>query len=69
MRTPHQITITIDTSNDAFEDHETGEIAKQLRRIARTLSENGPLLFSHDARGILDTNGNTCGQVIIESIK
>ena len=68
MRTPHEITIIIDTSNSAFDDHEPAEVAKQLRRIAKTLSENGSRLFSHDARSILDTNGNTCGTVAIESI-
>jgi hypothetical protein len=68
MRTPHQITITIDTSNAIFDDHETGECAKQLRHIAKTLTNSGPRLWSHDPRGILDTNGNTCGTVAIETI-
>ena len=68
MKTDHKITIKIDTSNAAFEDHEGAEVAKQLRRIARTLADNGPELFAHDEpRAILDTNGNTCGTVHVEA--
>ncbi len=67
MRTPHLITITIDTSNNAFDDCEHGEIAKQLRHIARRFAEQSRNGFDNGA--ILDTNGNTCGLVTIESIK
>ena len=66
MRTPHQITITMETSNAAFDDCEHGEIAKQLRHIARRFAEQARNGFDNGA--ILDTNGNTCGRVTIERV-
>ena len=66
MKTDHKLTIILETANDAFFDHESGEVAKQLRRIARTIADNGPRLFAHDFRAILDSNGNTCGSITVE---
>ena len=68
MRTAHTITIEIETSNAAFDDHESGETARILRNIARTLSEAGPHIFGHsEPRALFDINGNTIGRVVIES--
>ena len=70
MRTAHKLTIEIDTSNAAFDDHETGETARILRNIARTLTESGPHIFAHsEPRALFEINGNTCGRVTIEPIR
>lgn len=67
------LTITIDTSNDAFADNPAPEVARILRRLAERL-EDGALgdpigrvfhpAFGYGAR-LYDVNGNTCGDVEI----
>lgn len=55
------ITITIDTSNSAFEDSPTWETARILRELADRLSHGGglpTLLWLRDA------NGNVVGEFV-----
>jgi hypothetical protein len=56
-----QITITINTDNDAFQDDPQGQIADILESIA------------HNARGgadfedyVYDVNGNKCGTIKVK---
>lgn len=67
MRTRKRITITIETHGAAFDDHAGGEIAKQLRHIARRFADDTPRDWRDDGK-VLDTNGNACGRVTIETI-
>lgn len=59
MRHAHQITITIETSNDAFEDNERGEVGRLIRTAARMLSDS----IAPAAYPLQDINGNTVGHV------
>lgn len=63
MRTPHTITIEIDTSNAAFDDHEAGEISRILRTLCRELADD----MRDGQNGLYDINGNTAGNVKIEA--
>ncbi len=58
MRHALKITLTINTENAAFDDHEAGEIARILRTEARQIA--GGRLGSG---ALLDVNGNTVGRV------
>ena len=58
MRHAHTITITIETSNAAFDDCERGEISRILRTLCREL--NGDMRTGQN--GLYDINGNTCGR-------
>lgn len=67
MKNRQRITITLETSNAAFDDCEHGEIARILRGAAKSFAEQSR--DWRDAGKLLDTNGNTCGHVTIEPIK
>lgn len=79
MKTDHTIMISIETTNDAFQDQgeqdsqEEREIAKQLRHIARAFSDGSAFTWhgkdSLSMHPVLDTNGNTCGTVRIKNIR
>ncbi len=57
------ITIKINTDNEAFTDNISGEVARILRDVANKL-ETADLTEPYDARlTLLDINGNTCGKV------
>jgi hypothetical protein len=58
MRNALKITLTINTENAAFDDHEAGEIARILRTEAKQIA--GGRLGSGS---LLDINGNTIGRV------
>lgn len=62
MRHRKRITIQIETSNTAFDNHEGGEISRILRTLCRDLSED----MQPGQNGLYDLNGYTCGQVVIE---
>lgn len=51
------VTITIDTSNAAFEDYDVEEVARILKEARRRLIDNGP-----DDFPLLDANGNKVGR-------
>ena len=67
MRTSRIIKLTIETGNAAFDDCERGEVAKQLRAVARSFA-NGET-DGIDSGVILDSNGHTCGHLHIAAIK
>jgi hypothetical protein len=67
MRQRKRITISIETAGAAFDDHEGGEIAKQLRHIAKRFADDTPR-DRRDNGVVLDTNGSICGLVTIETI-
>lgn len=56
------ITITIETGNDAFADEPATEIARILRGLADSFEQYGRSQF----RKLYDLNGNACGRVAIE---
>ena len=56
------MTITIKTTNAAFEDNETFEIARILRHLADR-AESG---FTLSGQLVRDCNGNSVGVVIIK---
>lgn len=54
--------IWIDASNAAFEDGPATEIARILRRLARSFEEG----TAHgDSMPLFDANGNKCGAVVL----
>lgn len=57
-----QITITIETSNAAFDDAPASEVARILRFLAHRFEQDGLV-----DRKLYDDNGNACGNVAIES--
>ena len=71
MRTPHHITITIDTGNAAFDDCEHGEVSRILRTACRSfeylLTGDNETCISRKA--LFDVNGNSIGAIDIEPIK
>lgn len=81
MRHAHTITITIETSNDAFEECEHGEAARILRQVARGIGDGRHALempgaqvctageAAGDGRKLYDSNGNACGLLKIERLK
>ena len=66
MRQAHRITLQFSTENDAFEEHEHGEIARILRTAAREFAGGGPLLAG--TWRLRDDNGNTVGQLTVEKL-
>lgn len=60
MRAALKITLSIETSNAAFDEHEAGEIARILRTEARAIA-TGRL----GSGCLLDINGNTVGRVAV----
>lgn len=67
MRQAKLITIQIETSGAAFDDHEMGETCRILRTLCRELSTdpiNAELLPGQN--GLYEINGNTCGNVKVE---
>ena len=54
------LTITIDTSNDAFADNPAPEVARILRDLAGDM--DGRELTSGDGANLRDINGNLVGQ-------
>ncbi len=75
MRTRKRITITLETHGAAFDDCEHGEIARIIRNVARSIADNtfdidgSPRLHVLYDGTLLDTNGNTCGHVTVETIE
>ena len=67
MRETKRITITLETPGAAFDDCEHGEIAKIIRGIAKHFAEQ--TRDWRDSGNLLDTNGNTCGHVTVETIE
>ena len=57
------ITITINTDNDAFYMQETIEVARILRDLARRIEGNEHFSAGH-WQPISDYNGNEVGQVV-----
>lgn len=57
-----RITITIDTSNAAFDDAPASEVARILTDLAKVFARAG---FPPSV--LRDDNGNTCGSVRIEA--
>lgn len=55
-----QITITINTDNDAFADNPKAEVR---RILAELFKSGGGLLRTFDGKKLLDANGNTVGKV------
>lgn len=60
----YNITVTINTANDAFKGCAVHEIERCLMSAARKIKEDG--LTDGAIRKLLDTNGNTVGLVSIE---
>lgn len=56
-----RITIVIETSNAAFDDEPSTELALILEHVARRF-RHGEL---QDGARLIDSNGNTCGHVKI----
>lgn len=61
------ITITIETTNDAFGDFELDR-AIELSCILWQLSEKINLCGSIEPQKIIDTNGNVVGGLIVEDL-
>ncbi len=61
----HKITITIDTSNAAFEGNEEGEVSRILRNLSVCLEDGFRIteLASGYKRPLFDRNGNRVGSV------
>ena len=62
------LTITIDTSNDAFADNPAPEVARILRRLAQRLEDKtvfDSFPYPRSAASLYDVNGNACGHVEI----
>ncbi len=59
-----KLTITIDLSNAAFDGPQGGdEVARILRNCAELFE--GAVARSLGVFGLLDLNGNTCGQIAV----
>lgn len=56
-----KIIITINMDNDAFSPYPESEMAKILERYAMNMRQYGI-----EELRIKDTNGNTCGNLVIE---
>ena len=57
------ITITVNTDNDAFQDgNEEHEVARILRKLAYTFEHEGKEI----SKWIIDVNGNKVGKIIYE---
>ena len=67
MKQRRHLILTIDTSNAAFDDNEGAEVARMLRTAARDFIAGGPLLAG--AWPLRDTNGNTCGRLVIARLE
>lgn len=66
MKHRKQITITIDTSNAAFDDCEQGEVSRILRNLCRDIAHGIPC---PSIRPLHDLNGNSIGNIAIERIQ
>ena len=55
-----RITITIDTSNDAFRDIEQYELARIINKLAIDIADG------KEPETLLDINGNKVGKVVYE---
>ena len=78
MRHAHLITLTITTSNEAFDDCEHGEVARILRRLARDIGDGSMPLdmppgqvcgyeeSAGDGKMLTDINGNAVGRIHIQ---
>jgi len=60
-----QYNIKIDMDNAAFEDDNTGEIARILRELADRITRGGELLPG-DRENLRDINGNTVGAAAVK---
>ena len=65
MKSPHikGVTITINTTGAAFADFAEHEIARILSNLATKFRDDNDVYMPQTLR---DTNGNTCGTVVIE---
>jgi hypothetical protein len=56
------VTIKIDTANAAFQDNKNTEVIRILRKIIKWLERDNEITCQPYT--VLDTNGNTCCNVI-----
>ncbi len=59
------ITITINTDNDAFANDPSGEVSRILKRLIADIKTEWFLQLVGDSK-LFDINGNTVGKVTIE---
>ena len=57
------ITIQIETSGAAFDNHEAGEVSRILRTLCRDLCADN---LTPGQNGLYDINGNTAGNCNVE---
>lgn len=60
-----QYVITINLDNDAFQVDQSGELREVLKQLSRKLKEYGKQ-EAGDKIKLLDSNGNTVGQAILQ---
>lgn len=56
-----QVTIKINTDNDAFTDNMNGETARILETIAKKLNRDEYDVHTGEHRALFDSNGNAIG--------
>jgi hypothetical protein len=59
------LTITINTDNDAFKESEGGEVARILHEIADEFAPDYLLNPDGESGTLKDTNGNKVGEYIV----
>jgi hypothetical protein len=64
----HRITVTIETGNAAFDENESGEVARILRVAAAIVIEAGYPLDRADGSKLHDINGNKVGKIKVEDV-
>jgi hypothetical protein len=57
--------LSIDMGNAAFDESETGEVARILRRLATSLENTRHTIDAYDDEKLYDINGNRVGRVTI----